>query len=83
MPTVKNLNASKAGAGWSCNVADPTISGQGQLPPIKAAFVIEGRFAFSFKSYLLPVAVCGVGAGVDWFGLARLAEVSTIVRAFW
>jgi len=37
------------------------------------------RFQF-FDFYGFGVAA-GVGAGVGWFGLAWLAEVSTIVRA--
>lgn len=56
----------------------------------KAASVSVGRFAFSgfdFYGFVFnPVGAAGfvvvvVGAGVGWFGLAWLAEASTIVRA--
>ena len=59
-----------------------------------AASVSEGRLTASLLFYGLarsPVVAAvvatgvgvGVGMGVGWFGLAWLAEVSTMVRAFW
>ena len=58
------------------------------MAKIKTASVSEGRSAFSICLPVVvhglvvnPVGAAGVGAGVGWFGLAWLAEVSTIVRA--